>query len=221
MKQQVIERFEKELSFLISELYEINSYSLLYKHLYNKKNKPEFLKAMNRAPAFFGLTIHSYQRMFILGLSKICEKRNPKGKNIFSFLTFLEGHHSMIFSNISSKKQNSIDYTVIALHKIELENHSNCIENLLAWRDKSYAHYDKKYIGDNIQTLGNDFPITYGEIERLINSLGEILNTYQSAFNDTVTHLVPSNTYDVDIVLNALLNNKNHSTSMNDSSASL
>lgn len=213
MKQQVIDRFENELSFLIRELYEINSYSLLYKHLYNKKNEPEFLKAMNRAPAFFGLTIHSYQRMFVLGLSKICEKRNPKGKNIFSFLTFLEGHHSMIFSNTSSKKQIPIDYKMIAQHKIELDNHSNCIDNLLAWRDKSYAHYDKKYIGENNQMLGKDFPIKYGEIEKLIISLGDILNSYQSAYKDTITHLIPSNTYDVDIVLDALLNNKNYSTS--------
>lgn len=205
MKEQVIARFEMELDFLIKELYEINSYKLLYIHLYNKKNKPEFLKAMNKAPAFFLLTINSYQSMFIMGLYKICEKRNPKGKNIFSFLTFLERNHSLIYDIPPKESKPTVDITLIRQHREELDKYSHCIDHILAWRDKSYAHYDKKYIGENIKMIGQDFPITYGEIGKLISLLGDILNTYQSVYNDTVTSLVPSNTYDVDIVLQALL----------------
>lgn len=232
-KQDVIERFEKELSFLINELYEINSYKLLYEHLYNKKNNPKFLSAMNKAPAFFGLTIHSYQHMFIMGLSKLCEERNLKGNNIFSFLKFLETHHSTIFPNNSNKQgqqthekaivvspklyetemditiekhRPKIDMALIEKHKTQLKDFNDkCIKPLMKWRDKSFAHNDKKYIGQNIEKMGEDFPILYGDIGKLISLIGDILNTYQVAYNNTSTDLIPTNTYDVDIVLQALL----------------
>lgn len=205
MKEQVIARFERELDFLIRELYQINSYDLLHKHLNNKRTEPEFLKAMNKAPLFFGFTITSYQHMVIMGLAKIFEKRNGDGINIFRFLEHIENHSLLIFDIPTKEHQPIVDKNLITQHKEELNKHSLLIDHILAWRDKSFAHFDKKYNGENSKKVGQDFPIYNHEIGELINLLGYILNTYQSAYKDTVTHLIPVDTYDVDNVLLALL----------------
>ncbi|MFD4490730.1 hypothetical protein ACM1TL_05450 [Lysinibacillus capsici] len=232
MKQEVIGRFEKELSFLINQLYEINSYKLLHKHLYTKKNDPLFLSAMNKAPAFFGLTIHSYQHMFIVGLSKLCEERNSNGTNIYSFLNYIEKNHPLIFPNCSNKEKQytpektmdvspkmyetemdlilnipktKIDVALIKEHRTQLNEYTDCINNLLAWRDKSFAHYDKEYIGESIEKMGEKYRIKYGDLSELISLIGKILNSYQSAYYDSTTSIIPANTYDVDNVLQALL----------------
>lgn len=211
MKQQVTNRFEIELDFLIEQLYQLNSYRLLYKHLNDKKSEEVFLQAMNIAPAFFSLSIHSYQHMFVMGLSKLCEKRNSNGKNIFNFLDFLEKNFMLIFSNNELKiNQFTINTHTINNHRDEIEKHSACITNVTAWRDKSFAHFDKKYGSENSPSIGEDFPIIYGDMVKLIDLLGEVLNTYQSAYKGSVTSIKPSNTYDVDKVLQTLIKHYAH-----------
>lgn len=209
MKTEIINQFENDLDFLIKELYEINSYRLLHKHLLEKTSDEEFLKAMNKAPAFFHLTINSFQYSTIMGLARLYEPTGRNSRSVYSLLNFIGQHHKNIFSNDPETKTRlgreiDINHTIVKNYREKLAELDSITNNLISWRDKSFAHNDKKYFGIKGQ-LGKDYPITYGDIDKLKNTAEDILNTFQVGYKGNTTMIVPSNTYDVDKVLEALL----------------
>ncbi|MFW7187532.1 hypothetical protein [Lysinibacillus sp. BNK-21] len=208
MSQDIINQFVDDVEGLLKELYELNSYYLLNKYLKEKKNQKENLELMNKAPAFFGLTIHSFQYSAIMGLARLFEPSSRGSKNINKFLNFIEGNHKKIFSNdpITKEKlgrKSDIDESTVINDRERLNEVEPIISNLIAWRDKAFAHNDKKFFKDR-GALGKEFPITYKEIENLIELAAEILNTYQVGYNGNYTTVIPTNTYDVDKVLMAM-----------------
>lgn len=208
MSQDIINQFVNDVEGLLEELYQLNSFYLLDKYLKQKKNQQENLDAMNKAPAFFSLAMHSFQYSAIMGLAKIYEPASRDSKSINKFINFIEGNHKKIFLNdpITKKKlgrTSDIDGSTVIKHREKLTEVEPIINNLITWRDKAYAHNDKKYFKDR-EALGRDFPITYKEIEDLIELAAEILNTYQVGFKGASTHIIPTNTYDVDAVIKAL-----------------
>ncbi|MFB4168255.1 hypothetical protein [Virgibacillus sp. JSM 102003] len=208
MSNDIVKQFVNDVEGLLEELYQLNSFYLLNKYLKQKSNQEDNLNAMNKAPAFFNLTIHSFQYSSIMGLAKIFEPASRDSKSINNFLNFVESNHKKIFLNDSTTKKKlgrtlNIDESTIIKHKEKLCEVEPIVKNLLSWRDKSFAHNDKRYFKDR-EALGRDFPITYKEIENLIQLAAEILNTYQVGYNGNSTHIIPSNTYDVDKVINAL-----------------
>lgn len=209
MKSEIINRFENDVFFLIKDLYELNSYRLLHKHLLGKTAEEEFLKAMNKAPAFFQLTINSFQYSTIMGLARLYEPAIRNSRGLFSLLNYIEQHHTKIFSNdpetmVKLGRKTEINHSTVMNYREKLAEIDSIINNLISWRDKSFAHNDKKYFGIKGQ-LGKDYPITYGDIEKLINLAEEILNTFQVGYNGNTTLIIPDNTYDVNKVLMALL----------------
>lgn len=204
----IINQFANDVEGLLKELYQLNSFYLLNKHLKQKSNHQEFLNAMNKAPAFFSLAINSFHYSAIMGLARIFEPASRDSKSIYKFLNFIEGNHKKIFKNdlITKKKlgrDSDIDESTVRKHREILTGVEPIISNLITWRDKAFAHNDKKYFKDR-DALGKDFPITYEEIQKLIELAGEILNTYQVGYNGSYTQIIPSNTFDVDTVLKAL-----------------
>lgn len=208
MSQDIINQFVNDVEGLLKELYQLNSFYLLNKYLKQKSNQQENLILMNKAPAFFSLTIHSFHYSAIMGLAKIFEPASRDSKSINKFLNFIESHHKKIFLNDPITKEklgrtSDIDESTVIKHREKLNEVEPTINNLIAWRDKAFAHNDKKYFIDR-ESLGRDFPIKYKEFENLIELAAEILNTYQVGYNGTSTHIIPSNTYDVDTVIKAL-----------------
>lgn len=201
-------QFEEDIVGLLGEVYHLNSYYLLNKFLKEKSIDQENLAAMNKAPAFFQLTLQSSQSAAIMGLAKLYEPPSRKSKGIFNFLNFVEANHKNIFSNEEHIKEElgrskDIGHQTIKEHKKILEEVSPSIDNLIAWRDKSYAHNDKKFFNKQ-KLLSENFPITFSEFENLINIAGEVLNDYQIGYNGNKTVIEVSNVHDVEYVLNAL-----------------
>ncbi|WNF36577.1 hypothetical protein RJD24_19480 [Bacillaceae bacterium IKA-2] len=210
MTNEIKNQFINDVQNLLEELYQINSFYLLNKYLKEKSTNSEFLQAMNKAPAFFQLTIHSFQYSAIMGLAKLFEPASRKSKNIFNFLNFIEANHHKIFSNVSQINSklgsgNDIDHSTVKKHREQLEKVESIINNLISWRDKAFAHNDKKYFKSN-GLISKEFPLTYKEIEYLIELSADILNSYQVAYNGNRTHTIPANVYDVDKVFLALRN---------------
>jgi len=203
-----VNQFEEILDELLKELYQLNNFHLLNKHLKKKTGNSEDLAAMNRAPGFFQLSLSAFQNAAVMGLAKLYEPSCRGSMNLNKFLNIIEGNHKAIFLNDLSTKEKlnqslDIDNTTVQIHREEIKNHERIIENLLAWRDKSFAHNDKKYIF-NREMLSKDFPITYKEFENLIELADEILNTYKIGYSGSQTHIIPSNAFDVDVVLEEL-----------------
>lgn len=205
-----IETFKNDVEGLLEEVYTLNSFYLLHKHLKNKTTYEENLNAMKRASAFFQLTMNSFQYSALMGLAKLYEPNSRNSKNINKFLNYIEAHHREIFDNSSATKcrlgrDTDINTSIVRAHMERIEQYQRPINNLIAWRDKKFAHNDKKYFSTE-RELAKDFPITFGEIEELINLASEILNTYQVGFNGTHTVVEPTNTFDVDNVIESLKN---------------
>ncbi|MFJ7746695.1 hypothetical protein [Peribacillus sp. NPDC097295] len=55
----------------------------MHKHLLNKTSDEAFLRVMNKAPAFFQLTINSFQYSTIMGLARLYEPAGRKSRSIF------------------------------------------------------------------------------------------------------------------------------------------
>lgn len=144
-----------------------------------------------------------------MGLSRLYESKERKSKGLFAFLDYIEQHHKIIFSNDLKVKEElervtDIDYITVQKYKVKLRDLNLIINNLISWRDKSYAHNDKKNFA-NKGKLGAKYPITYEDIEILINTADEILTEFQVGFNGKRTLIVANNIYDVDRVIKALL----------------
>ncbi|WP_227936021.1 AbiU2 domain-containing protein [Alkalihalobacillus deserti] len=206
MSYSTTDHFEKLKEGLFQEIISINSFLELYIHIRKKRN--DRLEILNKAPAFFQLTQESLLTSVIIGLAKIYEKRNKKGRTIFNFLDFIEANYKGIFSNnLELMKKQSRDYEItnelISEHKLLLEKQEPILNNLFAWRDKSFAHMDKKYFDDR-GLLGEDYPITIEQIRHLIELLTDILNKYGGAYNGNIQIVKATNVTDIDRILNWL-----------------
>ncbi|HAL00788.1 MAG TPA: hypothetical protein DCP50_07435 [Exiguobacterium sp.] len=209
MNQQTVQ-FKNDLNGYLSEVQNIQDNYTLHKYIMEKTSVKEDLNALNKAPAFFTLPTHSFQYTVIMGLAKFIEPPRTRGeaKSLSKFLNFLEANHSYIFSNDPLEMERlgrttPIDASTVSSHKTILEEMESIISHLITWRDKSFAHNDSAYFVDRSR-LATDYPITYGEIERLIGFAIEMLNTYNVGFSGSVRSFELTNINDVDNVLRAL-----------------
>lgn len=205
---QLKNQFNNDLEGYINEVQNIQDNYTLHKYLKEKTSIPEDLNALNKAPAFFTIATHSFQYTVIMGLAKLFEPPRGGAKNLSKFLNFLEVNHSYIFSNDPQEmkrleRTTPIDASTVSSHKKTLEEMQLLIKHLITWRDKLFAHNDPAYFVDRSR-LVTDYPITYGEIERLIGFAIEVLNTYNVGFSGSVRSFESTNINDVDNVLRAL-----------------
>lgn len=207
MNEKIVQ-FKNDLDGYLNEVQNIQDSYTLHKYIMEKTSTEEDLNALNKAPAFFTLATHSFQYTVIMGLAKLFEPSRRGVKSLSKFLNFLEANHSYIFSNDPLQmerlgRSTPIDASTVSLHKTTLEEMELLIDYLTTWRDKSFAHNDPTYFVDRTR-LATDYPITYGEIERLISFAIEMLNTYSIGFSGSVRSFEATNIYDVENIISAL-----------------
>lgn len=127
--------------------------------------KSEYNEVYNKDKYFWGITIYSLQREFLLELAKIFEKRE---KNVLSV------YHLLIF--LPSEEKEKINR--------EINNHNCLIENIKKLRNKILAHHDIISAYEP-QELFKKFPIKNNEVEELLNLLEKILGMIHSAGTKT------------------------------------
>lgn len=200
MSNSTIEHFRKFEEGLFQQIMSLNSFLDLYIHI--KKRSNDRLEILNKAPAFFNLTQESLLTSIIIGLAKIYEKRNKKGRTIYNFLNFIDANQNGIFTK-KQLRDYEITTELIKGHILKLEEQEPLLDNLFAWRDKGFAHMDNKYFEDR-GLLGEDFPLTIKELRYLIELVAEILNTYGVAYNETFQSIKATNVTDIDRILDWL-----------------
>jgi hypothetical protein len=70
-------------------------------------------------------------------------------------------------------------------------------------RDKFDAHFDKEYFFSR-ERLNEDAPITWTDLENVLELGKEILHFYSSQYDEAVDHIEPLNVRDVDYILDRL-----------------
>lgn len=189
-EDNIINHIEK----LLRELIKCNSQYKLYKLLLEKTNSN--LKELNLAPAFFQLVIDSLSSNVILTLAKIYEQPKRSGGSIYKLLNKIEQN----WKEINNEQINSCR---INQHREVIKQMNEIIDNLFEWRDKHYAHYDKDYfVGE--KNISDDYKITFGNIEQLIDKAKEILNYYYSALTGKYMCCEATNFDDINRIINIL-----------------
>ena len=96
----------------------------------------------------------------------------------------------------------------------ELETLQPKIDNLKTRRDKYYAHSDKKYVFEP-NTLQNDAPLSFNDVEGLLDFAGKVCNNF--LYNITRRRFIP-HTYDNNDLMNLL--DRLHDCESNDAETS-
>lgn len=193
--------FEEYINGLFEELTDINTIFKFHKHLMNKKK--DRLNELNMAPSFFDYVITCFLSEVIIKLSKLYEN-NRSDRNLNKFLNFIEQNKN-IYEECEGK---NINNCLIDKHRQMIVDSKSILDNLFVWRDKCYAHNDKKYFFNN-QQLSADYKITVGDVEKLIELANDILDCYSRPYYKYIRGIDNTNQYDVDIVLDILHEHEN------------
>ena len=208
-KDQVEREFEKYRESLHLEVQRLASYISLYRHLHERMR--DRLNEMNMSPAFFQVTIDALFTAIVLWVDKLFGKNSERG--FLNFLSFIENNRK-IFSIDELKRRKGypdghwmlnrepITFRTIEIDRQRLEQMGS-LPHFKLRRDKFHAHFDKEYFF-NTSKLAEDAPIKWEDLNHVVDTMADILNTYSAAYDGNVYHIAPSNINDIDRILNLL-----------------
>jgi hypothetical protein len=202
-------QFEDYRYYLQYEASRLASYVALYRRLYERR--VDRLEEMSIAPAFFSVTADAPFSAIILWTDKLFDEHAERG--IFNFLKFVE-HHRDIFTIEHLKRRRNypdghwmLDRDPIARQTINEHRKSiqnlDCLKSFKTRRDKFHAHFDKKYFFDR-KRLADEAPLTWGDLEKVIEALADIINHYSADYDGQLFSLEPMNIKDLDYLLDRL-----------------
>ncbi len=143
-----------------------NIYNAFY--VWRSLQKAEYNEIYNKNKYFWGITIDSLQKKWLLEISKLFEEPR-EGKEVIS-IPFLLG-----FIPEGEAKEEI---------KKEIEKQKPILANLWKWRCKILAHEDV-VVAENIKDFYKEYPIKGGEPEEILDSAQKILGMIHST---TVNH---------------------------------
>ena len=188
------EEFVKYHERLRDEINIANWHFAIWKYLWNLHK--DYIDELNRAPAFFSLTMRAHLLATAMRLNKFFDK--PEDNiSIYEFLNFAEQNLD-IFSNQAFEKRNRGDERYDIAVRIHTERtpkitpelvkeHRQKIEklpkhNLRKWRNKALAHIDKKSVLRGVDIL-KEYPVKIEQVDEIIDTIHDILNHYSAAYD--------------------------------------
>ena len=166
---------------------------------------------MNIAPAFFQVVTDALLSAIILWGDKLFDERGERG--IFNFLTFIEHNRNILTIEQLKRRKNYPDgHWMLNRDPITLETiiedrerikGLDCLQSFKTRRDKFQAHFDKKYFFDR-ERLSEEAPLTWGDLEKVIEAISDVINRYSAAYDGQLFALKPININDLDYLLDRL-----------------
>jgi hypothetical protein len=210
-------KFEQYREHLHDEVLRLSTYIYLYKHLHQRKQTR--LDEMNMAPCFFQTVFKSLYSSIILWVNNLFDPKARRG--FFNFLTFAENNLQIFSVSCFQKRLNCpnghwmLNRTPITTQTIESDRDKitnlKPLKSIKIRRDKFYAHFDEKYAFHK-QKISYDAPIGLTDLDDVISTMKDILNTYSTAYDGKMHLYKLMNVDDVDYLLDILhdyLNNLN------------
>ncbi len=158
-----------------------------------------YSEEFNVAHTFFRLTMRAHLLETVLRLNKIC-RRGEDGVNMFEFLDFLRKNLDVFTAQSAGtgkhrEREFDIESELIAevallITPSVVEGHIQQIkalplERLATWKDGALAHIDMKTAKGHIKVL-EESTVDIEEVDRIINSLHDILNVYSASYDGQV-----------------------------------
>ena len=166
---------------LFSEVFHANNKLSLYMSTHNKF--VDFKELANVSPSFFVLIMNSLEKDIIISTAKLFDNGRGSYGTMYKFLNLIEANVDLF-----GEEKRQILKTAIPNQRKELfEENEQILKNLKSWRDKGYAHPDKKYFLDsNLPNLADDSPLVYGDIIGLLKKCVEIINFYSTRLQKSI-----------------------------------
>ena len=169
------------------------------------------LKEINIAPAFFQISIDALFSGIVIWMHKFFDENGERG--LFNFLTCIENNRdALALSELQRRRQYPnghwmLDHDPITLETINEHRKSirglEALQSIKLLRDKYHAHFDKKFFFDR-DRLASDAPITWNALDKAMELVWDIINTYSTSFDGKTYTRTPINADDVDHLLDAL-----------------
>jgi AbiU2 len=202
--------FEKYREYLFGELGRLASYVRLYRRLHERK--ADRLKEMNIAPAFFSTTVDALFSAIVLWVDKLFGDRSERG--LLNFPTFVEQNRKIFdIKELQRRKnypddhwmlQNREPVTFASIQKDRKRiAEFKPLTSFKLRRDKFQAHFDKEYFFER-DKLPEDAPLTWADLEQVVQLGTEILNSYSADYDGNTRAVEPINAGDVDHLLDRL-----------------
>lgn len=148
----------------------------------------------------------------MLWVEKLFSNRSERG--LVNLLNFIEQHRDIFqVKELQRRKDYPDDHWMlqkrdpVTIQRIQADRKKIADFKPLASfklrRDKYYAHFDREYFFARTK-LQETAPLTWGDLEKVVQLGKEILNAYSADFDGNVHSIEPINAADVDHLLDRL-----------------
>lgn len=185
------ETFEKYHQELRGELNNANWHFTVWKYL--QELRGAYLKELNQAPSFFGLTMYAHLLAALVRINKFFDK-NEQHLSIRKFLDFI-GQNLHMFSNkafeVRIRSMGRYESYVIKEHTEitpqKVEEDRKRVDDLPVsfirkWRNTTLVHIEAGRVLGSIDIM-KKYPVMQRQIDDIINTLDDILNEYLVAYD--------------------------------------
>jgi len=205
------EDFEEYRKWLHIELERLYRFFYVYKRIHERFK--DRIDEINLAPCFFRTVIDGLFSVIILWVEKLTSK-NSKQRGFCDLLIFIKNNRG-IFSvaNLRKRRNYPKDHWMVKGRKApnlsSVNQDIGRLEKLPALgsikirRNKFHAHFDKEFFYDR-ELLQDKAPISWRELEKILEILKEILNKYSAAYDGSTFHFPTGNINDIDCILDIL-----------------
>ncbi len=191
------EEFSRYHEKLRSELNIVNWHFNILKYI--KEIQNDYLKELNQAPAFWGLTINAHLFSALTRLNRFFDKKEKvKHLHMNGFLDFIRDNLQIFskqaferrlreqgrYDNLAEKFNGRIIDEKVEQDRQKIRNLP--ISNLKRWRNTVPAHIDRDYVIQKVD-VAKKHPVKIKHVDQIINTLHEMLNEYCLAY-DFSTH---------------------------------
>lgn len=166
-KDKLKEEIEKYLKYY----YDVKREFDLYIHI--KKNADIYPNETKQISFFIHTVLTSLLKNILLGIAKIIDSREDK--NIYKLLEVCNQNIKIFCEDEKSIKEKNEKLNIIKSIKEKIDQKQDLIKKLTTYRDKFFAHSDKKYFR-NIHRLFKEFKTTYEDIESILKLIEGFLN---------------------------------------------
>ena len=187
------EQLEEYLDKIVVTVWELNSNLSVIRSL-RDLNDPEKRDAYNVLSEFFSFVHRSALTHLVLTIDRLYEE--PKQisrlcehcRNVVSEISY--GERSLIWylTQLKTHSKNFSEPKKISEEVEEqikwIENESKSIKKIGLYRDKWFAHRDKKYF-DNPQKIWAENPLLFEDLENLVNLSNKIVSRSFQRFRDS------------------------------------
>ena len=195
--------FERQLACLVEDAREASQHYDLYKQIREAISIEEKIIKMNRAPAFWSLTLNAHLNSCRLGLCRVYDKT----RGSINIDGWLREHRKLLLDKalepeIEERHHMSSPVTASTIDSdLALTNEKNeLVKKLSAQRNKAIIHTDRLE-AEGLTSVFERFPLTYSNYEELIQRADTILNRYSVLYSGAAYQLSVAGRSDVQRVL--------------------